>query len=259
MSKILSGKVKKIPPTDVSDTRYDFLSLSEAEPDLGVPPESGYVLVSQADGTRSWIQPEAVGGFGSGFRYIFAGFSDQSPENGKISFYLSEEDFSYVSISKITNDAQNISDVIKTLDDSTNYNKSYVILKSLEAGSTKFFSFYVKGITESFDYYNLYLSETGAGEYFDEEEKISFEFSRIGDQAAAVSILGTYETLAELELEHPVGVVGSSYIVEESGFLYVWDNTSESWISVGNITGPQGPPGPDPLSLDGGTSSTLFI
>lgn len=54
MSKILSGKVKKVLPTEVSADRYNFLQLSEAEPDLGVPASSGYALVSADDGTRSW-------------------------------------------------------------------------------------------------------------------------------------------------------------------------------------------------------------
>lgn len=54
MSKILSGKVKKVSSTEVSADRYNFLQLSEAEPDLGVPASSGYALVSADDGTRSW-------------------------------------------------------------------------------------------------------------------------------------------------------------------------------------------------------------
>lgn len=258
MSRLVSSKVKKIPPSQVSESRYDFLQLSEAEPDLGAPSENGYLLVSQSDGTRSWIQPESIRGSGSGFKYIFSGFSDEAPENGRITFYFPEDSSSFVSISKITSDLQDVSEIIKVLDDSTNYNKSYVILKSLEIGSTKFFSFYVRGITESLNYYNLYLSEEGTGENFNENENISFEFSLIGDQGSAVSILGKYETLEDLESNHPVGVVGSSYIVEDSGFLYVWDEISNSWISVGNITGPQGPEGPPVLAIDGGIASTLF-
>lgn len=54
MSKILSGKIKKIPSTAVSADRYNFLQLSEAEPDLGVPAVTGYILTSDVTGNRSW-------------------------------------------------------------------------------------------------------------------------------------------------------------------------------------------------------------
>lgn len=59
MANILSGKVKKIPPSQVSADRYNFLKLSEAEPDLGVPSIAGYVLSSDAAGNRTWINPTA--------------------------------------------------------------------------------------------------------------------------------------------------------------------------------------------------------
>lgn len=57
MAKILSGKVKKIPPTEVSAGRYDFIQLSETEPDLGTPSTNGYVLTSDTAGNRSWVEP----------------------------------------------------------------------------------------------------------------------------------------------------------------------------------------------------------
>ena len=40
MSQLLSGKVKVVRPSEVSEDRYEFLRLGEAEPNLGVP-ESG--------------------------------------------------------------------------------------------------------------------------------------------------------------------------------------------------------------------------
>ena len=52
--RIKSGKVKKIAPTAVSADRYNFIQLSETEPDLGVPAETGYVLTSDTAGVRSW-------------------------------------------------------------------------------------------------------------------------------------------------------------------------------------------------------------
>ena len=60
MSKLLSERVKKIPSTEVSDERYSFLKLSEAEPDLGVPNVSGYLLSSDTNGVRTWVSPGAA-------------------------------------------------------------------------------------------------------------------------------------------------------------------------------------------------------
>lgn len=56
MSKLLSGKVKKIPSLVVSPDRYDFLSLGEAEPDAGLPSLNNGLFASDTDGTRKWLQ-----------------------------------------------------------------------------------------------------------------------------------------------------------------------------------------------------------
>ncbi len=63
MARLISGKVKKVPATEVSADRYDFIQLSETEPDLGVPAQSGYVLASDTLGERYWIP--AVGATGA--------------------------------------------------------------------------------------------------------------------------------------------------------------------------------------------------
>lgn len=60
MSKLLSERVKKIPSTEVSTERYEFLKLSEAEPDLGVPLVDGYLLSSDINGIRTWVSPGAA-------------------------------------------------------------------------------------------------------------------------------------------------------------------------------------------------------
>jgi hypothetical protein len=75
MSQLLSGKVKVVRPSEVSEDRYQFLRLGEAEPNLGVP-ESGsldsgsFALVaSDVDGNRLFvttIQLEEVTGSFSG-------------------------------------------------------------------------------------------------------------------------------------------------------------------------------------------------
>ena len=59
MTKLISGRVKKIPSANVSASRYDFIKLSETEPDLGVPAANGYVLSGNVDGRRAWVLPTA--------------------------------------------------------------------------------------------------------------------------------------------------------------------------------------------------------
>lgn len=56
MFKLLSDRVKKIPPKEVSVDRYQFLKLEEAEPDLGVPTSDNSVISSLIDGTRKWLR-----------------------------------------------------------------------------------------------------------------------------------------------------------------------------------------------------------
>lgn len=60
MSKLLSDRVRKIPSTDADPERYEFLSLENAEPDLGVPDTDGQILKSLTDGTRYWDSGVAV-------------------------------------------------------------------------------------------------------------------------------------------------------------------------------------------------------
>lgn len=55
MSRLVSGKVLKIPSANVSADRYEFLKLEEAEPDLGLPTSSGQVLASNTDGGRFFV------------------------------------------------------------------------------------------------------------------------------------------------------------------------------------------------------------
>jgi len=57
MTKLISGRVHKVPSANVSADRYEFIELSETEPDLGLPAVSGYVLSSDINGNRIWIDP----------------------------------------------------------------------------------------------------------------------------------------------------------------------------------------------------------
>jgi hypothetical protein len=55
MEFTLAGKTKVVPPSAVSSGRYKFLSLSEAEPNLGLPVGNGvYFLSGDRGGTRGW-------------------------------------------------------------------------------------------------------------------------------------------------------------------------------------------------------------
>ena len=62
-----------------------------------------------------------------------------------------------------------------------------------------------------------------------------------GEDGTGVTILGSYNSYAELVAAHPTGNPGDSYLV--NGDLYVWSADSNTWVNVGNIQGPQGPKG----------------
>ena len=57
MTKLISGRVAKVGSANVSVDRYQFIGLSETEPDLGLPAVSGYVLSSDINGNRIWVDP----------------------------------------------------------------------------------------------------------------------------------------------------------------------------------------------------------
>ena len=75
---------------------------------------------------------------------------------------------------------------------------------------------------------------------------------RPGADGTSVTILGSYDTVGDLEAAHPTGSDGDSYIV--GGDLYVWSADSSSWVNVGPIRGPQGEagaPGEDGVGVSG--------
>ena len=57
LNQLLSNRVIKTPATEVSTDRYEFLALSEAEPDLGVPTGDNHILTATTTGFRNWIAP----------------------------------------------------------------------------------------------------------------------------------------------------------------------------------------------------------
>ena len=84
-SEFLSKRVKKVPVTGLSTTRYQYLALDQAEPDLGdplvgpssvgargqYPQRDAYILASfgqqnEINPSRYWVPPGALSGLGLG-------------------------------------------------------------------------------------------------------------------------------------------------------------------------------------------------
>ena len=78
-----------------------------------------------------------------------------------------------------------------------------------------------------------------------------------GEDGTGVTILGSYETLEELQTVHPTGSAGDSYLIQ--GNLYVWSSTASSWENVGNIKGPQGETGPAGTNGTDGISISSIV
>lgn len=58
-----------------------------------------------------------------------------------------------------------------------------------------------------------------------------------GPPGEGLRVLGAYDTLEDLEREHPTGAPGDAYLVGD--LLYVWDSNTQSWIGA-PVRGPQG-------------------
>ena len=58
----ISGKVKRRSASQLDSDRYDFLSLSQAEPNPGVPDSDGALFFSDADGTRGFTTEPQLSG-----------------------------------------------------------------------------------------------------------------------------------------------------------------------------------------------------
>lgn len=63
-----------------------------------------------------------------------------------------------------------------------------------------------------------------------------------GDTGEGIKLLGYFDTLVELQSAHPTGSEGDAYLVGSN--LYVWSDTSTSWVDTGEVRGPEGPQGP---------------
>ncbi|MEE1302548.1 MAG: hypothetical protein UHD64_07160, partial [Bacteroidales bacterium] len=77
-----------------------------------------------------------------------------------------------------------------------------------------------------------------------------------GKDGTSVNILGSYNTLSDLQSAHPTGNAGDAYIVD--GDLYVWAADDAQWENVGNIQGPEGKPGESAKSIILNASAHVF-
>lgn len=80
------------------------------------------------------------------------------------------------------------------------------------------------------------------------------QLRKLPQKAFALSVLGLYGTLEELEADHPSGIDGDAFAVgtEEENEIYIWNAKTRKWESIGSLkgdqgekgeTGPQGPKG----------------
>lgn len=71
-----------------------------------------------------------------------------------------------------------------------------------------------------------------------------------GADGRSFSILGRYDTLAELQTAHPTGTTGDAYAVgsASSNTIYIWNENSSYWQDVGPLQGPEGPQGPQGIA-----------
>lgn len=77
-----------------------------------------------------------------------------------------------------------------------------------------------------------------------------------GEMGKSLTILGHYDTEAELKAAHPVGNPGDCYLVGQ-GFLYVWDGSA--WANVGQLQGPKGDKGDTGATGPVGPANNLTI
>ena len=58
----ISGRVKLRSSSDLDSSRYTYLSLDQAEPNLGAPDSAGSLVISALDGTRSFTTAPTLSG-----------------------------------------------------------------------------------------------------------------------------------------------------------------------------------------------------
>lgn len=131
-----------------------------------------------------------------------------------------------------------------------------VVIKNTHEGITTsktntYIRFYASNETTIANLVNSYtitFTYSANGATYTVNKKIDVVLGLKGSDGTSVNILGSYNTLAELQAAHPTGKIGDAYIIQ--GDMYVWCVDSNSWEDVGNIQGPKGADG---------TSSYLHI
>lgn len=62
-----------------------------------------------------------------------------------------------------------------------------------------------------------------------------------GPKGDGLLVKGSYDSVEELNNNHPTGNIGDCFIID--GFMYIWDDDNKTWHKSGNIQGPTGPKG----------------
>ena len=90
-SRLVSGKQKKKSGASLDADRYDYLDVSNAEPDLGLPLVDDSVLIGDTDGTRTWVDLTT---YANDFRG-YTGSQGDIGYTGSVGFAGSQGDIGY--------------------------------------------------------------------------------------------------------------------------------------------------------------------
>ena len=95
----------------------------------------------------------------------------------------------------------------------------------------------------------------GMADWNNDNERTTEVLQSIEARAVSFSIRGLYPTLEALQDAHPTGQAGWAYAVgtPAANVVYAWDVDALAWINLGNLQGPQGPPGESEITLDTNT------
>lgn len=78
-----------------------------------------------------------------------------------------------------------------------------------------------------------------------------------GDTGAGLDLQGHVATAGDLP---PSGQPGDAWVADDTGHLWIWDETAGTWEDAGQWTGPQGPVGPiGPQGIQGETGPALDV
>jgi len=77
--------------------------------------------------------------------------------------------------------------------------------------------------------------------------EINVEIIGAGPPGTSFKIKGLFPTLEDLIDAHPQGVSGDACAVgtESQNVIYIWSEDQTTWVNIGSMRGPQGPPGSD--------------